>query len=214
MRRFLGALGFLTAARCHGAPAGEAALFFPLVGAALGWLGALWYAAVEPFFGSSIGALMVLGLWSLMTAAKGENGVARTIGYVTLMFLILMRWQALSRLPSNPVWELAACGAVSRGAIAAIGYFTPPLGKGLAETLTAATAFPAIIITIAAAFWPGALQGAVLLAGAILTVLFLRHWLTTRLGGVDTAGLHASGILTETVLLILATCRNCPWWSW
>lgn len=214
MRRFRGAVAFLTAAPWKGAPPGESALLFPLVGAGLGWLGAMWYAVVEPLFGGSIGALLVLGLWSAIGGAKQENGLARSIGYVTLVFVILMRWQALSRLPANPVWELAAVAAVARGSMAAVGYLTAPLKPGFAETLTSSTAIPTLVITAAAAFWAGALQGAVLLAGAIGSVWMLRHWFTSRIGGVDVDGLHASGLMVETVLLILATCRNCPWWSW
>ena len=71
MRRLLGALQFLTVlpVRVRTASAGESALFFPLVGAILGWLAGQWLKMMDQWLGSSLAALMVLAFLALLTGA-------------------------------------------------------------------------------------------------------------------------------------------------
>ncbi len=104
----------------------------PLAGALTGFLGARLLSIADPFLGSSLGALLVLALWSAAWGMRQENGVASSIGLVTLVFLLLIRWQAMMRLPSSPFLELAACLALGRGAMVTIGYTTRP-AEGLSD---------------------------------------------------------------------------------
>lgn len=184
----------------------------PLAGAALGWGGARVLSFLDPLLGSSLAALAVLAFWSAITRVRLENAVASRIGIVTLVFLLLMRWQAVMRLPANAVNELAACLALSRGAMVALAYTTRPC-DGLADRWRGWEAAVAVLSAAAFVFLPGPRLALVLLAAAAFAVALLRNWFSVRMGGVDEPGLDAACLAIETWLIVLASCRNCPWWS-
>lgn len=185
----------------------------PLLGAVLGWLGAKWLGLGDPLLGSSLSALLLVAVWSALTRARHENGVAAAIGIPTLIFLLLIRWQALTRMPADPWRELAACLALGRGAAAAIAYTTRPAASLTSLAVSLPAAAMAVVLAVAFGFLPGWKLGGILLAAAVFATLVLRQWIATRLGGVDDRSLNAASYAIESWLLVLAGCRNCPWWS-
>jgi adenosylcobinamide-GDP ribazoletransferase len=120
IRRFLGAIQFLTVLPVRGAtaPAGECAGFFPLVGALLGLAGAgLWLVLQSA--NASVAALLVIAFWTFLTGALHEDGLADvadavrahrtpekilailkdsrigTFGALALIFSVALRWAGL-----------------------------------------------------------------------------------------------------------------------
>jgi adenosylcobinamide-GDP ribazoletransferase len=129
IRRFLGALQFLTLLPIHAettTPA-EAAVFFPLVGALLGACGGFVLYALERFLGQSIAALISVGFLIAATGALHEDGLADvadafragrsrerileilkdsrigTYGGIALVFSIAIRWQCLAESRFNNI---------------------------------------------------------------------------------------------------------------
>lgn len=239
MRRLLGAIQFLTIipVRAAAAPPGEAAVFFPLVGAALGWLGGESFSLLEPRLGASLAALLVLGLWALLTGGLHEDGLADisdalrahrsrskmmgilkdsrigAFGALALIVILAVRWQAIVRLGPAPAIELAACLAVSRAALVAQAYLSRPVGDGLgaafAVQLSTPTAVVVLLQGVGAGFLPGVQQGVVLLSGAVFLTWLLHRWFDARLGGVNGDCLGATSLLVETFCMVLVSCRNC-----
>ncbi|MBI3681547.1 MAG: adenosylcobinamide-GDP ribazoletransferase [Acidobacteria bacterium] len=241
MRRLIGAIHFLTILPlgAKGAQPGEAAVFFPLVGAAMGWLGARWFGFLEGWLGASVAALLILAFWTLLTGGLHEDGLADVadairanrsrermlailkdsrigaFGTMALILALALRWQAMLRMPSNPAAELTACLALSRAAMVAQAWLSRPAGGGLgaefAARLTTPAAFLAMAQGAAAAFLPGWRAAIVLLAGAVFAVWLLNRWFDARLGGVNGDCLGATSVVTETLLMVLVSCRNCFW---
>jgi adenosylcobinamide-GDP ribazoletransferase len=239
IQRLRGAIQFLTILPVGGqtAPAGQAALFFPAVGAALGWLGAQAFTLLSPALGSSLAALAVVLFWTLITGGLHEDGVADvadalrvhrkresmlailkdsrigSYGAAALIFLIAVRWQAVMRLPSAPIAELTACLALSRASLVAQAWVSRPVGDGLgaafSNTLTSTTAILAILQGVALAFLPGPRAGLLLILGAVFLTGLLNRWFDARIGGVNGDCLGATCLFVETFLLVLVSCRNC-----
>ncbi|MDZ4798973.1 MAG: adenosylcobinamide-GDP ribazoletransferase, partial [Bryobacteraceae bacterium] len=127
--RLLGAIQFLTIipVRTQTANPGQSALFFPLVGAALGIAGACALIASRGYLPWSLASLLVLALWSLITGGLHEDAVADVAdavrawrtpehihailkdsrigahGATALIFLLLIRWQALAAITADPL---------------------------------------------------------------------------------------------------------------
>ncbi|HUQ91243.1 MAG TPA: adenosylcobinamide-GDP ribazoletransferase [Bryobacteraceae bacterium] len=241
MRRLLGAIQFLTVlpVGARTATPGESALFFPLVGAGLGWLGAQWLGMLSPWLGSTLAALLILVFWALVTGALHEDGLADVadairahrspermitilkdsrigaFGALALILVVAIRWQAIVRMPAAPVAELAACLAVSRAAMVGQAFLSRPIGEGMgaafASRLSTWTASIAILQGIAAAFLPGLRVGLVLVSGAVFVTWVLYRWFDARLGGVNGDCLGATCLMVETFSMILVSCRNCYW---
>src|SRR3954449_4276988 len=76
--RFLGAVQFLTTLPVRRATAspGRCAVFFPLVGAAMGSAGGLLLYALRNVMPPSLAALLVLSFWALLTGGLHEDGFA------------------------------------------------------------------------------------------------------------------------------------------
>jgi len=241
MSRLLGAIAFLTIVPVPGTPAavGRSAVFFPVIGALLGAAGALLSWAVTPWLGSALAALATLGFWTFLTGGLHEDGVAdvadairpnrsRTrmlailkdsrigaFGAMALVFLFAVRWQALVRLPSLPVAELAACLGIARAALVVQAYVSRPVGDGLGKAFARDLYWPAAVLVVLQAGVLAALSwergGLVLLAGAGFLTWLLHQWFDARLGGVNGDCLGATCLLVETFLLVLISCRNCSW---
>ncbi len=239
--RLLGAVAFLTIIPVPGKPAtvGQSAALFPLIGAVLGACGALLLTALTPVLGPPLAAIAALGFWTFLTGGLHEDGLADVadairpnrsrdrmlailkdsrigaFGAMALVFLFAVRWQALVRLPPQPVAELAACLGISRAALVIQAYVSRPVGDGLGRAFAADLRWYAAALVLAQAVllaaWVGERGGLALLGGAALLTWLLQQWFDARLGGVNGDCLGATCLLVETFLLVIASCQNCFW---
>jgi adenosylcobinamide-GDP ribazoletransferase len=237
--RFFGALQFLTIVpvRFQTAPSGQSALFFPLVGAALGAAGGLLLEAGRGYLPFTLLALAVLAFWSLITGGLHEDAVADVAdafrawrppekileilkdsrigahGALALILLVAIRWQALASIAVDAVFGLAAALALGRAAVVALAWSTPPAGSATAaqfsRTLTTPVSLAAILQGIAFAFLPGAHTASFLLGGATVLLLLARRYFLRRVGGVNGDCLGATEQIIETWCLVVFTCRPC-----
>lgn len=237
--RLLGAVQLLTIVpvRTRTATPGASALFFPLVGAALGAAGGSLLEIGRGYLPFTLLALLVLGMWTLITGGLHEDGLADCAdafrawrrperileilkdsrigahGAIALLMLVLVRWQALSALSIEPVPALAAALALGRAAVVALAWCAPPATAGsggdFAATLTTPVAVLAILQGVAFALWPGARVASFLLGGTTAIVLLARAYFTKRIGGFTGDCLGATEQIVETWCLIIYTCRPC-----
>jgi adenosylcobinamide-GDP ribazoletransferase len=237
--RFLGAVQFLTVlpVRRSTVPAGAAALFFPVVGAMLGAAGGLLLEALRGYVPLALASLLVLIFWALITGGLHEDGLADVAdafrayrpadkilailrdsrigahGALALMLVLLVRWQSLSLIAVHTVPALAAALALSRAAMVAMLWSTPPAGSGraveMSDSLTTRAALGAIAQGIAFTLWPGGRIAPLLLGGTVLLVLLARKYFLRRIGGVTGDCLGAVGQIVETWCLVVYTCRPC-----
>jgi adenosylcobinamide-GDP ribazoletransferase len=235
--RFLGAIQFLTVApvRRSTASPGDSALFFPVIGAALGAAGAVVLRLSAELFPQNVAALIVLSFWALITGGLHEDGFADVAdafragrarekifvilkdsrigahGALALIFISVLRWQALSSITVNPVFPLAAIFAVSRASLVLLAWVTPPAGTGLgfefSRALNSGVAIAVAIQAIVWAFFSGA--GMLLLWGTFVIIVIARRYFMRRIGGVTGDCLGATCLIVETWGLILFTCRRC-----
>jgi adenosylcobinamide-GDP ribazoletransferase len=222
MKGLLGAVQFLTAVpvRAETALPGQAAVWFPLVGAAIG------LAAIPLWHLHPLAA--VLG-WILLTGGLHEDGLADsadafragrpvdrtlailkdsrigTFGAIAVVFSICGRWQALDHLAVEPWRAFVASHAVSRGVMVLLAFVTPPAGSGLGRlfsqhlTLTAALLVLAQVIAASLLLHPAALPA------ALLVVLAARQYFMARIAGVTGDCLGAACQVVETSILWIAT---------
>lgn len=239
MKRLVGAFQFLTIVplRFEGAPAGESALFFPLVGALLGAAGAQLFVFFDVLLGPALGSLLVVAFWYWIGGGLHEDGVADVadalrpqrsrarmmeilkdsrigaFGAMTLILVVAVRWQAIQRMPTHPLYELIACFALARAAMVAMAWTTRPVGDGLglafSGALTTRIAVIAMAMGVGLSFAGGWRLALLLIPGAVLVVWMLREWFEAKLGGVNGDCLGATCLLTETALMVIASCRNC-----
>lgn len=237
----VGALRFLTVLPVPGSPAPPArsALFFPLVGAGLGWMGAVLFLFLRSAFPTAPAALAAVAFWLLVTGALHEDGLADvadafragrpperilailkdsrigSFGGAALVLSVLFRWQGVAHIPDPVPVRLAAALALSRGVIVALAWVARPAGTGLGasflQQLTTPVALAAIAQCVAAAFLTGLRMGVVLLALNALVVVNARSYFHRRIGGVNGDCLGAASQLSEMLSLFLMTCRNCSW---
>jgi adenosylcobinamide-GDP ribazoletransferase len=227
MRRLLGAIQFLTVipVRARTAPLGSSAVFFPLVGAAIGAAGGLLLETGRGYFPFTLLSLLVLGFWILVTGASQEAAFAhcadgilhdRSIGphgVIGFVLLILVRWQALASIAVDPIPGLAAALALSHSAVVGLLWSTSPVGDDSAarasETLSTPAAVVAIALGVVFVLLPGGRIASILLGGSIALVLLARGYFTRRIGGVTEHCLGATALIVETWCLIVYTCRPC-----
>jgi adenosylcobinamide-GDP ribazoletransferase len=239
---FRAAIRFLTILPVRGgdAPPGQAAAFFPLVGAMLGAAGAGVYLLAEKAFPISIAALATVAFWIAISGVLHEDGLADvadavragrtrervlsilkdsrigTYGAVAILLSVLARWQALEYLATPRVVEtLIAAQAVPRAAIVAMAWCSRPAGSGLgyalASTLSTPAAMAAIAQGAAAALLCGWRPGLAMIAGSVLIVQASRGWFYVRLGGVNGDCLGFTEQLVEIFVLTMFACRACAW---
>jgi adenosylcobinamide-GDP ribazoletransferase len=236
--RLLGAIQFLTVLPVHSrtAPPGQSALFFPLVGAALGAAGGLVLEVARTFVPVEIAALLVICFWALITGGLHEDGFADVAdafragrprekilailkdsrigahGGLALVLISLVRWQALSSNAAvNPSLALAASLAVSRASMVVVAWLTPPAGSGLgfefSRTLNTSTAIGVLLQAFLWAAFSG--TGILLLWYTSLVIAGGRIYFTRRIGGVTGDCLGACALVVETGVLLLFTCLRC-----
>jgi adenosylcobinamide-GDP ribazoletransferase len=237
IRRFLGAVQFLTTAPIRGwtAPPGQCVAFFPIVGGAIGYAGALLLMGTRQFVDTSVSAALVLTFWALATGGLHEDGFADVAdafragrprerilailkdsrigahGALALILITLLRWESLSTLAAPPLLSLPATFAVSRGAMVALAWVTPPAGAGLAvefsKHMNSAAAILALLGSfVAACFAPA---GLLLAWGAFVIVVLARIFFMHRIAGVNGDCLGATALLVETWGLALYSCPRC-----
>lgn len=235
--RLLGAIQFLTILPVRGptAPPGQSALFFPLVGAALGVAGGVLLQAGRGFLSPSLAAVLVVAFWALLTGGLHEDGFADVAdafragrarekifailkdsrigahGALALILISIVRWQALSGFVGDPMRSLSAVLAVSRATLAGLAWISPPAGDGLgfefSRTLSGAVAVGAILQAIFFAYMGGA--GTIFLGVAVLLVVGARKYFMSRIGGVTGDCLGATCLIVETSGLVLFSCHRC-----
>jgi adenosylcobinamide-GDP ribazoletransferase len=242
MRTLLGAVSFLTILRTPGEPVppGRAAVFFPLVGAALGAAGAGIYLAGSRVMPVSLAALATVAFWAAISGVLHEDGLADiadalragqtqermleilkdsrigTFGAMAIVLSVLARWQALEHIATARVVEACiASQAVPRAALVALAWVSRPIGTGLglafSSTLTTPAALIAMAQGIVAALACGLRPGLVIIGGAYLMIRLARWYFYRRIGGVNGDCLGATEQLLEIFVLFLFTCQTCGW---
>ena len=232
MRQFLGAVQFLTILPIPGAiPPHRAALFFPLVGAALGAAagGVRWAAA--QVFPASMAAVLALLFLIVATGALHEDGLADvfdafragrsperihailkdsrigTYGALAIVTTSLLRWQSIAALGDRAIPALAAAAGASRGGMVLLAFLSKPAGEGLGNEFVAGLQRrPAIIATLQAAalaFLCGPISGAVALVANALAILLARAYFHRRIGGVTGDCLGATCQILEVIMLLI-----------
>jgi len=242
MRTLLGAVSFLTIVRVPGEPVppGRAAMFFPLVGAAIGAAGAAIYLATFRVLPNSLAALLTVAFWAGISGVVHEDGLADvadamrggrsrdkmlailkdsrigTFGAVVIVLSVIARWQAVELLSTPRVLEvLIASQAVPRAAIVALAWVSRPVGTGLglafSSTLTTPGALIALAQGLVAAFLLGMRPGFAIGLGAYLIIRVARWYFYRRIGGINGDCLGATEQILEIFILVLFTCRACTW---
>lgn len=240
MRRLVGAVRYLTIlpVRGLGASPGECVPYFPLVGVAAAAAGAQLFVFFDYFLGGGMAALLVVGFWSWITGGRHEAGLAAVVeaaprgsrshvadvrkstlpgalGALALIFMVAIRWQAMQRMPAQPIRELAGCFALSRAALVAMSWTTRPVGDVPGSLVSVPmTSFGALVAIASSlvAVWVANPQLALpLTVGAVVVSWLLREWFDAKMGGVSGPCLDATCLIVETVLMGVASCRNCFW---
>lgn len=235
--RFLGAVQFLTIipVPCEADSPGRSAVFFPLVGAALGAIGGVAFQALIRVFPQSVASLFVLIMWALVTGALHEDGFTDVAdafragrsrdkilailkdsrigahGALALILISLLRWQALSANTENAVLPLATIFAVSRSSLVLMAWVTPPVAGGLGfEFSRALTSISALMVLSQAILWAIFSNSAVLLlSGVFVIIVVARKYFIRRIGGATGDCLGGTCLIIETWGLILLTCPRC-----
>jgi adenosylcobinamide-GDP ribazoletransferase len=218
--RFLTVLPVGSAARPMSA---WAAVWFPVVGALLGLLGAAVNQLPAP---GRVRALLVLAVWALVTGALHEDGLADTFdacgggrtredilrilkdsrigtyGALALVFSVLLRWEALAGASTA---TLVACQALPRAGIVALAWLAGPATEGLGGAWAASLrwwhALGAVVIGVGIAGWRAATAAGLCAAVVLLAAWYFRR----RLGGITGDCLGAANQIQEVgVLLWLA----------
>jgi adenosylcobinamide-GDP ribazoletransferase len=232
MRRFLGAVQFLTILPVpDGAPPHDAALFFPLVGAALGAsAGAVRWIATQ-VFPPAIAALLALLFLIVATGALHEDGLADvadafragrtperihaimkdsrigTYGALAIVIAALLRWQSIDALGDRAIPAMTAAAGASRGGMVLLGYISKPAGEGLGKAFVAGLSRTvAVLATVQAGalcFLGGPIAGAAAIAVFGLTILLARAGFHRRLGGVTGDCLGATCQILEILALLI-----------
>ena len=217
MRNLVAAVQFLTILRVskQDAPPGQAAAWFPVIGAALGAAGAGVYFAASRVLPSSLAALAVVAFWTAVSGVLHEDGLAdvadalragRTqermlailkdsrigaFGAVAVALSLIARWQALDHLTAPPdlLTVCIASQAVPRAAMVALAWVSRPAGSGLASAFASTLSTPAALIAIAlgfaAAMFCGFRAGVAMILGSYLIVRLARAYFYKRIGGVN-----------------------------
>lgn len=183
----------------------------PAAGAALGLCGGLLMIR----WPEGPGAVAALALWTGVTLAAGERGLARWFpklplsGSLIAAMTILVRWYALISLHSPAgrlLVSVAAALAIAQSASVLLAWISPPGDEGAVRRY-ADLGMPAVAAAsvqgIAAAVLLG-MPAAVVVALAAYVFIRLASWfLEWRFGGARVADVEAHRVLAETGVLFL-----------
>jgi adenosylcobinamide-GDP ribazoletransferase len=232
LTRLLGALQFLTILpirRSTCAP-GDAAAYFPLVGAGIGLAAAGLHQVLTPVVASSLNAMIAVLLMVILSGALHEDGLADcadafgggrspekiqsilkdsrigAFGALALIFSVVLRWQAIAETGSHLPETLAAAGALSRGAQVALGWIARPAGEGsgrlFALTLSTPRALAAVVLAIGLIVPLGVVALPAVVGSAGFT-LIARDYFERHLGGVNGDCCGALSQIVEGFVLLL-----------
>jgi len=232
IRRFGGAIQFLTVLPTGGGDVGlsDSAVFFPLVGAALGAAVSGVYLASARALPTPLSSLAALLFLVLATGGLHEDGLADVadafragrpaarvhailkdsrigaFGAMALIFSILFRWQALAALGPHSTMALIVSETLPRAAFVALAHSAKPVGTGLGSALGAGlsrtSALMAMTQGVAIAFVAGPLLALIVIAGTAAIILLARSYFHRRIGGVTGDCLGATGQLVECFCLL------------
>ena len=238
IRRLGGAIQFLTILPV---PAGEvsladSAVFFPLVGAALGACASGVYLLLARLLPTPLSAMFALLFLALATGGLHEDGLADvadafragrspekilailkdsrvgTFGALAVTFSTLIRWQALNALGVRSTIALIVSTALPRAALVALSYFATPVGSGLGSALGSALSRNMTLLAgvqgAAIAFLDGPWIALPLLVGTTAIVWIARSYFHRRIGGVTGDCLGATGQIVECYCLLTFVCAH------
>lgn len=238
MRRLGGAIQFLTVLPiCAGdVSLADSAVFFPLVGAALGSAASGIYLAMARLLPTALSSLCAILFLVLATGGLHEDGLADVadafrkgrapemihailkdsrvgaFGSLALTFSILLRWQALNALGPQSTIELVISEALPRTALVVLAHVALPVGTGLGKAFSAGlsrklTLF-AVAQGVAIAFLARPLVAFAVLAGTAITTIMARSYFHRRIGGVTGDCLGATAQLVECLCLLTFVCAR------
>jgi len=232
IRRLLGAIRFLTVLPIGSSyvTIADSAVFFPLVGAALGAASSGVYLLLARALPASISSLLTLLFLVLATGGLHEDGLADVadafrvgrphekilailkdsgvgaFGALALVFSIGIRWQALNLLGPRSTTALIVTGALSRTAIVALSRIAKPVGSGLGNSmglaLSGSAAWLAAAQGVGIALFAGPPLAVGLLLGSAVVVWTARSYYHRRIGGVTGDCLGATGQIVECFCLL------------
>jgi adenosylcobinamide-GDP ribazoletransferase len=234
LQRFLGAVSFLTILKAPSAPPGAAAVFFPLIGAILGAVGAGVYLASARILPLPLAALLTVAFWSAISGVLHEDGLADVadalragrsqetmlailkdsrigaFGAVAIVLSVIARWQALEHVTTPRILEVCiAAQAVPRATMVALAWVSRPVGTGLGMAFSSTLTTPGAVLAIAqgliAMFLLGWRPGLVILGGTYLICRVARWYFYRRIGGINGDCLGAVEQILEIYILVLFT---------
>jgi cobalamin synthase len=187
----------------------------PWLGAALG-AGAgflLWW--FRTFLPEGTAAALALGLMTAATLARWERGLMPdrgVLGWSVLLAVLTARWLAFQDLPASPIAGAAAAGALARTVYVAAAWITRPAREGaeFARTVGSTGALAALAAGVSVTALLPVRQAWSSCAAAILLAFAARKFGESR-GGLNDRQLGAAGLMTETALWMVASCRSCMW---
>lgn len=213
---------------------GQAAMFFPLVGAFVGASGALLHASLLNFLPPSTCALLTLVYFSFITNAFHEDGLADafdgfgggwtreraleimrdsrvgTFGALALIFLALAKYNFLSMLATSVIWRwLIVAHTAARWTTLPLCLWLPYAreegqGKLVARRLSYGGAAIATLSLLATLALLNWREAAVAGAVAVAAPLLTGWYYRRRIGGVTGDCLGATNQLTEVAIYLAA----------
>jgi adenosylcobinamide-GDP ribazoletransferase len=210
---------------------GDAAAWFPAVGAAIGALAGLVAYATAPQLGSTVAAVLAVGLLVIVTGALHQDGLADsadglgvhgdrvrrlevmrdstigTFGALALGLWLLLMVSALAGLGRTDALEaLVTAAALGRWAAIVHGVATPAarpegLGAGFAPG-PLSLAFATLTAVIVALACRGIVDGAVCVVVAAVVAALVTLWARSAVGGRTGDTLGATVALTEAAIVV------------
>jgi adenosylcobinamide-GDP ribazoletransferase len=239
IRRLGGAVQFLTVLpiRAGDVSLADSAVFFPLVGAALGASASGLYLLLVRLLPTPLSSTLTILFLVLATGGLHEDGLADvadafragrapekifaimkdsrvgTFGALALTFSILIRWQALNALGSHSTIALIVSEALPRTALVVLSHIAKPAGSGLGSALATGLSRKLTLVAasqgVALAFLAGPWLAFVLVAGTAAMVWMARSYFHRRIGGVTGDCLGATGQVVECYCLLTFVCARC-----
>lgn len=191
------------------------ARFPPIFQPAAGALAGLCGYALIMLLHQGPGAIAALVVWTAITLAAGERGLAGwfpklpLFGSLLAGCTILLRWYsliALAKLPHISGWAIAAALALGPAAMLALEWVSRPADESAFARLAPLTTPEALVAIgegLVAAFVCGIRIGVVLVLTAWILLRLVSWVVNYRFGGVRASDLEACRILVETAALML-----------
>ena len=238
IRRLGGAVQFLTVLpiRAGDVSLADSAVFFPLVGAALGAAASGVYWLLAHLLPTPLSSMCAILFLVVATGGLHEDGLADvadafragrtpekifailkdsrigTFGALALIFSILIRWQALNALGAQSTIALIVSEAVPRTALVVLSHIAQPAGTGLGCALGIGLSRKVTLLAAAQgvviAFLAEPRLACALLVGTAAIVWVARYYFHLRIGGVTGDCLGATGQLVECYCLLTFVCAR------